>query len=911
MRIGPALQGETYFAMSHLDVDKQYLPTISLIYLTVILNVAENVNQPQETQPIQTPAKKPLWKRVLRYFFISTGIFLGVVILAAILIPLLFENQIKRIFINELNKNLATAVVVDEKDIDLTILKNFPDASVVFHNIGIAESVPRSDKQFLHAGEISLVFNIMNLLKGNYVIEKIIVEDGYCNLITDKKGNINYKFWKESEDTSSANFSIDLQKVECNKMDFNYRDYKHQIDIAFAIHHADFNGNFSADNYKMLVAADLLSKHINISGASYLKNKETNIESSLLVDVKEDKYSFQKGNISVDKNKFLVDGYIALKDKNYYDLIINGDKINMEALFLLLPGDVSNKLSGIQSSGDLNFETKIKGFSTSTETPRIDINFAIGKGTVQHEKFGDKLTDVSFKGSYTNGEKHTAQTSSIQIQDFTCRQNNEPINFQLSYVNFTNPVINLKLNGNVPASLIVPFAVKDATDVEGMIGLKNININGNIKSLSSDLATNQPTGEIEFNNLSFKSNGESVALRSGKAIVQNNEIQFDNLLANLGGSDVVLNLVVTNWIQSVFPSEFQTALNINGTLISEQIDLNKLLATFSSPEEIESKEEEIKIISPEEVNNTMLNFSGVITTTVNSLTYNKLEFKNIKTTLNLSPGMIVLDKLSCNAMGGTCEINASFRELSNGTLILETNGTIQQINITDLFDQFNNFGQTTLTSKNLKGKLSANIYELTAMWDKDYQLIESSIYNRTNMKIENGELMDYKPLESLSGFVDLKDLKHIIFSTFVNEIEIKDRMIIIPAMKIETSALDLYMSGKHSFDNAIDYQFKLSMADVLVKKFLGGNKKREDYEENKEGGVNAYISMTGTVSNPIIKYNKKEAKQKLEESGLEQTKFIDIFKADPDDKLFKHPDKKQETPVDTNTIEFIEFDEEQ
>lgn len=800
-------------------------------------------------------------------------------------------------------------MIVDEKDIDLTIIKNFPDASVVFHNIGIAESVPRSDKQFLHAGEISLVFNIMNLLKGNYVIEKIIADEGYCNLVRDKKGNINYKFWKSSDDTTSANFSIDLQKVECNKMEFNYRDYKYQTDIALFIHHADFSGNFSADKYSMQVAGDVLSKHVNISGSGYLVNQETEVKSTVLVDVNEDKYTFKKGTVALDKNNFLVDGSITLKEKDYYDLLITGDKINMEALFLLLPGDASKKLSGIQSTGNLNFETKIKGYNTSTETPRIDINFDVVKGSVKHEKFGDKLTDVSFKGSYSNGEKHNAESSSIHITNFNARQNNEPISFSLNYANFTNPSIELKLNGNLPASLIIPFAVKDASDVEGMISLNNINISGNIKTLSSSLATHQPTGEIEFKNLSFTSNDQPVALRSGKAIVQNNEIRFDQLVASLGGSEVMLNLTVSNWIQTIFPSEFQPALHIDGSLKSGQIDLNKLLAAFSSGEEIKSATTEIK--SVDDVTNTMLNFSGTITAEVNELTYDKLLFSNIKTTLDLTPGMIVLDNLTCNAMNGSCELNASFRELSNGTLILETNGTIQQIDIDQLFDQFNNFDQTTLTSKNLKGKLSANIYELKAMWDKDYQLIESSIYNRTNMKIENGELMDYKPLESLSGFVNIKDLRHIIFSTFENEIEIKDRTIIIPAMKIESSALDLYMSGKHSFDNVIDYQFKLSMADLLVKKFLGGNKKTEDYEENKEGGVNVYISMTGTVSNPVIKYNKKEAKQKLEESGIEQQKFIDIFKPDPDDKLFKQQEKKEATDVDTNTIEFIEFDDEE
>ena len=44
----------------------------------------------------------------MRVSLISLGITLGVVLLAAILIPLLFEDQIKGLFIRELNKNLAT-----------------------------------------------------------------------------------------------------------------------------------------------------------------------------------------------------------------------------------------------------------------------------------------------------------------------------------------------------------------------------------------------------------------------------------------------------------------------------------------------------------------------------------------------------------------------------------------------------------------------------------------------------------------------------------------------------------------------------------------------------------------------------------------------------------------------------------
>ena len=228
-----------------------------------------------------------------------------------------------------------------------------------------------------------------------------------------------------------------------------------------------------------------------------------------------------------------------------------------------------------------------------------------------------------------------------------------------------------------------------------------------------------------------------------------------------------------------------------------------------------------------------------------------------------------------------------------------------------MFEQFDNFDQTTLTEKNIKGRISANLYEMNIRWDKDFKLDEQSIYTLCDMKIENGELIDYKPLESLSGFVKMKELRHIKFSTLENKIEIKDRVIILPAMQIKSSALDMSISGKHTFDDVIDYQFKMSLADMMVRKFLGGNKQQDNYEEDAEGGVNVYISMTGTVNEPIIEYNKREAKQKLKESGLEEQRFIDIFKRDPEEEMFKTntvPEKQTTTSPDE--IEFIEYEDE-
>jgi uncharacterized protein involved in outer membrane biogenesis len=364
--------------------------------------------------------------KYLRYSLISTGLFIGILLLAAIIIPLAFENQIKRLFIAEMNKQLATEVILDEKDINLTILKNFPNASVLFKNVAMKESVEMSDKNFLEADKISLVFNIKDILQNNYVIKSIIVEDGFCKLITDKKGNINYKFWKESENQSSEDFSVELREVVLLNIDFIYTDQRSEDDVAIFINAANLSGNFSSQVYKLTTDADILSKHINTGGSQYLINKAAKIKTELQINIPEKKYTFNTSEIEIEGNYFLVGGYFSIKEKNYYDLEIDGDKIRIEGLLLLLPGNISSRTGQLENRGRVSFNASIKGYSSDNEKPHVKINYSVNDASVSHKKFGDKLTHVNFNGGYSNGGNNR-ESSLITIKNFTARQNDNPL----------------------------------------------------------------------------------------------------------------------------------------------------------------------------------------------------------------------------------------------------------------------------------------------------------------------------------------------------------------------------------------------------------------------------------------------------------------------------------------------------
>src|ERR1035437_202849 len=86
-----------------------------------------------------------LLKRIVLSFvflFLITVVTLAVITFA-------YENEIKDYMIQQLNKNLKTKVIVNGKDIQLTLLKNFPYASLNFKNVIMLEepiSISKSNK---------------------------------------------------------------------------------------------------------------------------------------------------------------------------------------------------------------------------------------------------------------------------------------------------------------------------------------------------------------------------------------------------------------------------------------------------------------------------------------------------------------------------------------------------------------------------------------------------------------------------------------------------------------------------------------------------------------------------------------------------------------------------------------------
>jgi hypothetical protein len=151
---------------------------------------------------------------------------------------MLYEEQVKKIVIGEINKKLIAPVQV--RDIQFSLIKNFPNASLSFYDVKAQSVYNGNDHKscpanLITAKEISLQFNLMDIFNGNYTINKIVLNGVNLSLFIDKKGDDNYHCWKSDSTSNKSAVTFKMNKIAVHDFDAKYADQSNFWNLIFCL----------------------------------------------------------------------------------------------------------------------------------------------------------------------------------------------------------------------------------------------------------------------------------------------------------------------------------------------------------------------------------------------------------------------------------------------------------------------------------------------------------------------------------------------------------------------------------------------------------------------------------------------------------------------------------------------------
>jgi hypothetical protein len=681
-------------------------------------------------------------------------------------------------------------------------------------------------------------------------------------------GSDNYHFWK-TDTVPNKTFSFDLQKLAFENVTIRYKNFYSNQDYSGVAKNIVLKGKFGSDHYSMYVNGDLFVNYINASGVTYFPARNSTIDVVLNVDQNTDTYTFSEGGVNFGNLKFDVKGKIVYNDKKHLlDLQVKGADLKLQSLLDEVPAVYKKYFSNYTGKGEFYFTAGIKGSCLGSDLPVISVNFGINKGQISKKSSDIALEDVSFTGEFTNGNAKSVTSSALKISNFHTKLRSGVFEGSLSINNFHQPEINLVMNSRMDMKDLQEFLKIDTiSSLSGNMEMK-VSFHGRIDSSGSftkkDFINSSTSGTLRIGRaeIGFHNDTKKFTNINGNFRFSNNDLIIDKLSGIVQNSDFLIRGYFHNLLSFLFLRGQK--LEIDADLTSVNTNLAELLESKTTSSDTSYK----------------LTFSDKIDLKMNinisQLEFHKLIATNIKGLIRMKNKQLLANPISFNAMDGSISGLIMVDGSQEGKLLISCDGKINKVNVNKLFYEFDNFGQNSMKDENLRGNVTSNV-QFAGVWSSNLKPDIPKMYALCDIKIENGELLNYAPMKGLSKFLKLSDLDDVKFATLNNHIEVKNRVVHIPAMEIKSSALNIIASGEHTFDNVIDYHIRLLLSQILSQKAKKAKKENEEFgvvEDDGLGRTNLYINVSGTVDNPVYTYDAKGVKAKLAVDYMKEKKNL-------------------------------------
>ncbi len=769
----------------------------------------------------------------------------------------LLQDKVAYIILKSLNKNISTKL--DIGSFRLSFLRKFPNASLELKDVLVHSSPNFNSDAFsgmntdtlLKARFVSVEFRITDILRGIYNIEKVSARFGKVNFYTDTAGLVNYDIAVKNKSAGGDDFSINLERINLSDLKANYNNLSTRLFITGVIKNGHLKSRISGNNIDFTSEADLQINSFQLYNTRITRPIRAGLD--LTLQSSKNGILFKKGTLSVENFDLGLTGFIS-SDK-VLDLNVTGHNIDIAKIRKYLPEKYLKLISDYNPSGILIVNSMIKGPLTRTSNPHIELTFLLNNGHIAYGKSKIAINDLSFTGVYSNGPGNRPEASSVSIKDLKAKLGSAEYFGSFILSGFDRPMLSLSLKGRV-----FPEELKE------FFNLQNISTAGGYVDMDLNLAnTRWPKEKIEINDVIDLKPEAELVFNSFSIGLKNNKISFSEVNGNLTVSSSIRasNFRFTYSGQRIkVDGEFG---NLPEWLAGRPV---KMIASADVSFSRLVPELYIKNFNSSETsarNKTTVSLPDNIILDINfkidSLKYKTFSSTRIYGTLKYKPRLLTFKSLNMESLNGMISGNGYIIQNSSKSIIARGSFNFTKIDVNKAFSTFHNFGQDFIKAENLAGTLSGSLSILLPM-DSLLNPQIKSLTAEGKYKLINGALINFDPVKQLSSYIELSELENINFEQLENDFFIKNNILYIPQMNVKSSAVDLTVNGKHSFDNDYQYHVKMLLSEILSKKRRKSKSNVTEFgvvEDDGLGRTSLLLKITGKGEEVRVGYDIKAA----------------------------------------------------
>lgn len=808
---------------------------------------------------------------------------IAVVTVALILSAVLFKDKIIREFIREANKHLNTEIKIGT--IDVSAWENFPQLAIVCHDVYIEDS-HRGDYPLLTAREVSFQLNPLEVYRGIYKINGLVIRDSETTLKINQKGENNFTITRPTQDTTDTAIGFELRKISLINTRVHYRDQPANQEYTFYSNNLAASIQSTTNVYTINTSGDVTTELIRIHSQSFLQEKLFTVAANLEYNDDAKSLTIKPSTLDVHAAAFSVEGDYTWKEKPYLNLKATGKNATIQTLVSLLPESAAARLSAYQSDGEAYFTATLKGAVTATRNPSVSVSFGLTDAELFHPDTKASLRQVSMEGSYASADISDLTQAVMVLKNVRGTLNGEPFEANLVVQNMIDSDVIVDFKGLLDARALMDFyPVATVSDVSGSL-VANVSFSGKLSWLKSKATAQRATanGSVEVHDLNFRYGKDQIAVENlnGNLQFNNNDLALSNVSGKLGNSDFIMNGFFRNIITFIlFDNQ---PIGIEADLQSRFLDLDQLFALGFGTAADKQEQYEFSISK-----NLYLNFNC----NVESLRYKRFHAHALHGDLLVKNEMAVSRNITVKTMGGDLTLSAILDAKNPKAIDVVSSLQLMGISADSVFYVFENFDQHFIEDRHIRGKTTADV-SLEMTLNQHLKLFPETLIADISATIRNGELNDFEPLQKLNKYLDDDELHHLRFADLKNDIHIEKKTVYIPQMIVQSNVTAIQISGTHTFDQQIDYRLVTPL----------NSKKRVNVQEagnaieTLDGQSKLFLKIVGTTDDYRIIYDTEAVKKKIVADLRKEVKELkDAFKN-------KGVQKKKELELSTETFDW-------
>ncbi|SDD21297.1 AsmA family protein [Williamwhitmania taraxaci] len=855
-------------------------------------------------------------KKFLKIFLKSLGIFLGVVILAMILIPLLFKSQIISKAESVINENVNATVTFS--DVSLSLFRDFPNLSIALKDLSVVGIDKFKDDTLVAFSSFNLSVNLGSVISGDQIkVNSISLNNPkiYAKVLADSSAN--WDIAKPSAptpetpvDTSAASpFKLSLKEFIINNGNIVYEDQTSNMIAGIKNLNFRLGGNLSDEITTLDINSSIENLAVMMGGTTFVQNMMVTLKAKVSADLKNMVFTIQDNEIGVNKLVLGVNGSIAMPDSSMvFDLKYFTKETSFKTLLSMVPSVFMKDYETLKTDGKLSLDGTVTGTYNSKQLPNVGLKLLVSNARVQYPILPKAIEGINIDLNVDFNGSDDSKTL-IDLRKFTMSMAGNPISAKAQVrTPMTDPQVSAAIDGKVNFTTLADVVPMENVAMKGIM-TANVNMAVRMSQIEKEEYDNvKVDGLVELQNFEMKTPDlpADVKIPSSKIQFTPKYLQLDHFNCLIGKSDLSLKGRVENFLGYVFKSG---VLKANFDLSSNLLDANEFMSEDATPETAA-----VADTTPMKTVFIPQNIDFTLNTSLKKVLFDKMEMTNVGGDVVLKGGKAIMDKLHMNLFNGSMMVTGTYNTADTTKPSADMDLDIKNLDIQMATKSFSMIEKMAPITKNCQGNISLKFTFKTDI-DQEMSPVLKSIDGYGKLQSQNLQVVNSKTFDQINKVMKAKGMGNTIKDVNIS-FTIKDGWVNVAPSTLMIDDIALTFGGRNGLDQTLDYNVDLvvpskyfgdaasKLASSLLSKTPLAGKEIKMPEK-----INVKLKVDGMVTDPKVKLAgmssgapgegntsaKETLKETVKETAKEEVKkYMEENKEDIEKKKKEAADKAKE-----------------